>query len=295
MSSKLVPLAALFAATAQADTTVGADTYNSQPLRRGSTTVATINPATPDACHVRAQQDAEARRASAAYTCGSLTFEVTYQAAPPPPPPPPPPTPPPAGAYSTTFNLTEYPISEGGRWRKANNPWTYVRTANGTAYGTNGVTNTYDDSYALIGGFGVNYTVVAHVKRNVEGPCPSTCEGQILLRGSDDTNNARVLEVNFFGDGGIEMTRWNGPVGSYTGMNIWQCMPWQPAPPALKTGDILKASVFGNRFKAWVNDVMVACMDDPTMATGDPGISFFVRPGVPNNTITFDSVTITPN
>jgi hypothetical protein len=74
---------ALACIAALADTSVGADTYTSQSLRRGSTTVATVNPATPDACHARAQTDAEARHASASYTCGSIAFSVTYSAPPP--------------------------------------------------------------------------------------------------------------------------------------------------------------------------------------------------------------------
>jgi hypothetical protein len=73
---------ALAGIAALADTSVGPDTYTSQALRRGTTTVATVNPSTPDACHARAQTDAEARHATATYTCGSLSFVVTYTAAP---------------------------------------------------------------------------------------------------------------------------------------------------------------------------------------------------------------------
>src|SRR5712671_1404875 len=54
--------------------------------------------------------------------------------------------------YTTNFDLTENPISEGGVWHHTGNVWTNVSTANGIAFGTNGAANTYDDSYALFPG-----------------------------------------------------------------------------------------------------------------------------------------------
>ena len=59
-----------------------------------------------------------------------------------------------AVAYSTTFDLTENPISEGGRWFN-----TAVRSGPGANGERTGVwhqwsPNTYDDSYAYLSGFG---------------------------------------------------------------------------------------------------------------------------------------------
>ncbi len=85
--------------------------------------------------------------------CGGSPDPAAPAAPPPgaaPPPPAPPPVPPPAPiptrVYSTNFDLTENPISEGGVWFNTGQLWTPVRTANGLAFGTNGATNTYDDS-----------------------------------------------------------------------------------------------------------------------------------------------------
>ena len=41
-------------------------------------------------------------------------------------------------------------------WFNTGQLWTKVRTANGLAFGTNGVRNTYDDSYAYLSGFAPN-------------------------------------------------------------------------------------------------------------------------------------------
>ena len=68
--------------------------------------------------------------------------------------------------YATNFDLTESPISEGGAWRRANNAWTNVNTANGIAFGTNGALNTYDDSYAVLSGFGPDQQAQAVVFRS---------------------------------------------------------------------------------------------------------------------------------
>lgn len=204
------------------------------------------------------------------------------------------PAPAPAGGpYTTTFDTAEYPLSQGGRWTKTANPWTYVRSANGVAYGTNGVTNGYDDSYAYAPGFGANYAIEAVVQRNAS--CSSTCEAELLLRFSDDSNNARGYEVDF-GDGGtVQVIRWNGPFGSYTVLNEFGCFStWTPS-ATLKTGDRLKAQINGTTIKAWINDVQKACATDGALATGAPGIGFFIRPGVQNNALSLTSVTITPN
>jgi hypothetical protein len=228
--------------------------------------------------------DATERNVTRTYNCRTRTTVAVTQTS----------TPPPtggSGSYSTTFNLTEFPISEGGKWRKANNPWTNVRTANGTAFGSNGVTNSYDDSYALLSGFGPDQTVEATVQVN-SGAEGATHEVELLLRASDDSNNARGYEVLFNKSGGYQIVRWNGPFGSFTPLNNNCPVTWTPA-SALRTGDVIKAEMIGNTLKAWQNGVLKACVQDSTFPTGNPGISFFIRPGGANNLLTFTQFTAT--
>lgn len=229
---------------------------------------------------------ATAANVTRTYTCRTRTTVAVTQVSNPPPPGG-------AGSYSTTFNLTEFPISEGGKWRKANNAWTHVRTANGTAYGSNGVTNSYDDSYALLSGFGPDQTLEAVVQVN-PGSVGPTHEVELLLRFSDDTNNARGYEALFSRNGSVDLVRWNGPFGNITPLNIFACAPWTQSSP-LQTGDVIKAQASGNTLRAWINGVLKACVTDNTFATGHPGISFFIRPGGANNLLTLTQFSASSN
>ncbi len=117
--------------------------------------------------------------------------------------------------YSTNFNLTENPISEGGVWFNNGLLWTKVRTANGLAFGTNGPRNTYDDSYAYLSGFGPNQQgeAVIYVSPSLVG---DPHEVELLLRWADSTHIARGYECLFNHHGGVQIVRWNGPFGNYS-------------------------------------------------------------------------------
>ncbi len=106
-------------------------------------------------------------------------------------------------SYSTAFNLTENPLSEGGRWRRANNPWTNVQTIGGVAFGANSVGHTYDDSYALLSGFGPDQTVEAVVYRDTSlSPeartrSSSCCDSPMTQAMRAATNACRSLRCRF--------------------------------------------------------------------------------------------------
>lgn len=193
------------------------------------------------------------------------------------PPPPPPPAPTGAVVFETNFDATEFPLSEGGKWRRANNAWTSVRTSGGYAYGTNGVSNGYDDSYALLSGFGPNQTVEATVQRSANLANGITHEVELLLRFSDDTNNARGYEALFNYEGGFEIVRWNGAYGSFTPLSFNGATGYLGR--QLQTGDVVKATAIGSTITLYINGQFMAKAIDSTFSTGQPGISFFTRPG----------------
>jgi hypothetical protein len=197
----------------------------------------------------------------------------------------------PSGAYATKFDTTENPINEGGMWRRANNAWTNVRTANGIAFGTNGVTNSYDDSYAyLVGAFGPDQTVEAVVYRSPSLPSDAANEVELLLRVSDDANNVRAYEVNWQAFGGQAIVRWNGPFGSFTMLSTTQINYFNRP---LMNGDVLKATIVGNVITMYVNGVPTLRATDATLTNGSPGIGFFLRPGFVPNGIGFTSLNVT--
>ena len=183
------------------------------------------------------------------------------------------------------------PLSESGAWSRANNQWTSVQTVSGAAFGTNGVTNSYDDSYALLTGtFGADQTAEAVVVRNESLSPGPTHEVELLLRFSDDTNNARGYECLFSWYGGIQLFRWNGAFGDFTALSTTGT---GSLGRNLRTGDVLKASIVGSVITVFINGVELARATDSVIKTGRPGISFFVRPGGSQTLLGFSSYSVT--
>lgn len=315
----------LFAAQAAlADTTISTPVVGAWTLKRGSTTV-TTGTGTASDCHVRAAADAEARLASASYSCTQPdSFTVTFSAAPvqcassqpasdtqqatcpagtfgnftqsraytlqPSPtcwqPGAWSPTTPaagvcsttaPSGTFVTTFDATETPISEGGKWRRANNPWTSIKTANGATVGTTGVTGGYDDSYAyLTQDFGPNYEIEGVVYRSPSLPSGDNHELELHLRVSDTTNTAMLYEVTWQAYGGQQIVRWNGPYGDITVLPTTELKYFASQ---IQNGDRLKASVIGNVITMYVNGVATLRATDSTFTTGQPGIGMYYKVG----------------
>jgi hypothetical protein len=192
--------------------------------------------------------------------------------------------------YSTNFSTQEDPISEGGRWRRANNQWTNVRTVGGVAFGTNGVTNTYDDSYALLSGFGADQSADAVVYRDPNLVPGRTHEVELLLRFSDDSGNARGYECLFNHQGGYDIVRWNGPQGDFTNLSLVES---GDLGRELVSGDVITATIMGNVITTYVNGTLMARAVDSTFSTGQPGIGFFIRPGGSNQLLGLTSYTVT--
>jgi hypothetical protein len=104
---------------------------------------------------------------------------------------------------------------------------------------------------------------------------------ELLLRFSDDANNARGYECLFNYAGGVQIVRWNGALGDFTVLTT-------TGPGGLGrdlvSGDVIKATIVGNVISSYINGVLRAQATDSTFATGQPGIGFFTRPaGVADN------------
>lgn len=176
-----------------------------------------------------------------------------------------------AQSYSTLFDGTENPLSENGVWTHTGADWTKVQKANGIAFGTQTGSGGYDDSYAVLSGFGPNQRASArvHISPSLDPSC--THEVEILLRWSDSLHQAKGYEVNLLWDGGYaQIVRWNGALGDFTVLGGGSY-------PGLKDGDLFEASIDGDLIKVLVNGQPVAETRDATFATGNPGIGFFRR------------------
>ncbi len=187
--------------------------------------------------------------------------------------PVPPPIPPPTFVYSTNFDLTEFPISEGGKWFNTGQLWTNVRTANGLAFGTNGARDTNDDSYAYLSGFAPDQQAeaVVYVDPNLIG---TPHQVEMLLRWADSAQNARGYECLFDHQGFVQIIRWGGPFGDLTELSG---TGFRTVGRNLVSGDIVKANVIGNTITLYINGLPLYQAIDSTWTTGQPGIGFFKR------------------
>jgi hypothetical protein len=167
-----------------------------------------------------------------------------------------------------------------------------MNVVNGVAYPSNGVTGGYDDSYAyLVQSFGNNYEIEGIVWRDPALASDAGNEVSLLLRAADDSNNIRAYEVLYQAYGGLQIMRWDGAYGAYTVLPTTQPSGWQQG-AALKSGDVLKASVIGNVITLYVNGVARERATDSALVTGQPGIGGFLRPGYLKNGVGWTQIKV---
>jgi hypothetical protein len=201
--------------------------------------------------------------------------------------------------YSTTFPLTENPISENAAWRGPNGTgFTPCRTASGNVFGTNGVTDTYDDSYCYLTGFSNNQEVEAVIHRG--SPTSANHEVELNLRVSESGGETYLYEILFNKDGAFQVVRWNGWHGGggegsvdITDLTGSGSGPRHSSPPV--NGDTVKARIVGQTITVYYNGAQIWTYTDNSagqLTSGQPGIGFFYRPGASPSAFGFQSVTI---
>ncbi len=183
-----------------------------------------------------------------------------------------------AQTYTTSFEGTENPLSEGGKWTNNSLDWTGITKKGGIACGTQTGTNTgiykFDDSFAHLSGFPPDQE--AWGKAYIARPNPSSNqEIEILLRWTSSPHRttgyecfARCLNNS---SSYVEIVRWDGPLGKFTYLARMHGTNY-----GLKNGDILKASIVGNLITVYINDTKKAQITDDTFKTGNPGIGEFL-------------------
>jgi hypothetical protein len=175
--------------------------------------------------------------------------------------------------YSTEFQLTESPISEGERWmggKTVGLDWGDVSTIPGYASGVAGPKQ-YADSVALLtGDWATNQSVEEVVdRRNVHGwpevsmrlrstLAAHRCDGYEISYSLRDDKTAYLIIV-----------RWNGPLADFT--YLLQAAGKQFG---VKTGDVVKATIVGNEIKTYKNGVLLGKAKDSTYRHGNPGFGF---------------------
>src|SRR6267154_4875469 len=124
--------------------------------------------------------------------------------------------------YSTTFSLTEGPISEGSSWingKAVGIDWSDIRTTAGLAFGAESGNNGYDDSTALLTGtWGPDQSAEGNV-HSVNQNDNIFEEVELRLRSSLSAHSATGYEINFrcskTANAYVQIVRWNGPLGRF--------------------------------------------------------------------------------
>ncbi len=178
--------------------------------------------------------------------------------------------------YTTSFPLTENPISEGGNWINGGTvglDWTNVSTTPGLAIGHETGTANFTDATALLtGSWGADQSAMATVHSvNQNDACYE--EVELRLRSSLSAHSCTGYEISMkcskTSSAYVIIVRWNGAVGDFTILTQLNGSAYGVA-----DGDSVRATVVGNVITAYINGTQVAQATDGTFTTGNPGMGF---------------------
>jgi hypothetical protein len=188
-------------------------------------------------------------------------------------------------SYTTSFPLTENPISEGGKWingKKDGLDWADVRTTRGFAFGTEiggdrPALQKYDDSTALLTGtWGPDQTAQATVHRVNKDNDNIYQEVELRLRSALSPHNATGYEVMFrcskSPNAYCNIARWDGILGAWMMLKETKGSQYGVA-----DGDVVKASITGQVITVYINGVQVVQTRDYLFTKGDPGMGFYLE------------------
>lgn len=177
--------------------------------------------------------------------------------------------------HTTTFGLTEDPISEGSQWVNGEadgDDWHDILTGSGYAYGDPAPEFTSDPTANLKGSWAANQGVKGHIY--IPDPnerCYQECE--IRLRQTISAGSMVGYEVCYRAIDNstayLSLARWNGALERLTILKAYYGSTYGTA-----TGDELRAEIIGNTIYAYINDDLVGQVTDDDIVTGAPGIGY---------------------
>jgi hypothetical protein len=100
-------------------------------------------------------------------------------------------------------------------------------------------------------------------------------EMEVRLRTTITAHNITGYEINFrcASDGSqyVQVVRWNGPLWQFTYVNTLS------DGLGLHRGDVVKATIIGSTFTAYIDGKMVLLDTESTYTNGNPGIGFYLK------------------
>ena len=182
--------------------------------------------------------------------------------------------------YRTSFPHSENPISEQGNWINGGMvglDWGNVQTVPGLAFGT--VVSggpPYNDSTAALAGTWASNQMAQATVHTVNQNSAIFEEVQLRLRTTVTAHSITGYEFYFqcTADGSrhAQIVRWNGPLNNFTLLD-------DATGPGLHNGDVIAATVVGDKLTSYVNGVPIIQAKDSTYSTGSPGIGFYNQRG----------------
>ncbi|HET8932235.1 MAG TPA: hypothetical protein VFN67_02290 [Polyangiales bacterium] len=187
-------------------------------------------------------------------------------------------------SYQTDFSTAEDPLSYGGRWlANTNGILTRFRTSGGRAIAKATGAGDFDDSAALLSGFGNNVELTSTVYKDTGINTGATHECEFLLRATQISSTISVqYECLFSFTGNIQFVRWfnNGGAQGFDFVSA-SSGPESLGRPFV-TGDRIRARCSGSTFtmsciEADGDVIVLGVYNDSTLASGMCGIGGFVR------------------
>jgi hypothetical protein len=181
-------------------------------------------------------------------------------------------------SYSTSFPLTEAPISEGGKWVNGGTTgldWTNIDTAaSSVAYGTiTGAGAGYNDSTAVLQGYGPwgsnqSATGVVYISAR-NNSYYQEVELHLNMTISAHSITGYECTYSLLNDGSqyAGFARWNGPLGNFTSLALVNS-----GLPVLQNGDMLSCTNNGGTLSLYRNGTLIVSATDTTYTGGSPGI-----------------------
>lgn len=186
--------------------------------------------------------------------------------------------------YTDAFDVDQDPLTSGGRWlNNTNANLTRFRTSGGRAIAKAIGAGEYDDSAALMEGFGPDVEMTATVFKDPSINASATHECEFLMRASQSATLSFQYEVLFAHFGGCQIFRWadNG-AGGQAFLNVTKLSGSENLGRAFVTGDRIRVRIQGSTITASVIDAsnnvtVLAVYSDTTLTTGLCGIGGYFR------------------
>jgi hypothetical protein len=176
---------------------------------------------------------------------------------------------------TTSFPAAENPISENGQWANGGAlalDWHNVVTTPGLAMGTDSPAP-YSDPVAILTGTWHPDQIVEATVYSINQTETYEQGVELRLRNTITAHSITGYEILFrclkTASAYVAVIKWNGPLADFVYLDIKYGAQY-----GVTTGDIVKASIIGNKIEVYINNVLVTSGVDNSFATGNPGLGF---------------------